>query len=103
MEKGRKYNLSIVNYSAGGNITVMKDCNSVAVVNVGDTIAEINGIPLFPSATPATVRGDAVSINGNEGELYKGNLRLAFRVPIGAAPQVIIIQQFYVEEYKNGN
>lgn len=92
------YNISVNFYNAGnqGFINIQKNCNSIMVTNLGDTIATINGIVLFPSATPATVAGDTLEITGNELDSFKGNLKLAFNFPVGASPLVQIVQQFYV-------
>lgn len=94
----RKYNVTVNNYAAAdqGFINVVQNCNSLLVMNIGDTIAFFNGFPLFPSATPATVAGDAIEISGNELDTYKGNLKLSFAFPVGAAPQVVIVQQYYI-------
>lgn len=66
------------------------------MTNIGDTIAQINGITLFPSATPLTDAGDSIEIKGNELDEYSGNLKLSFNFPVGAIPRVQIIQQFYI-------
>lgn len=99
MAKGNNFNITVNVYdqTQQGFINVVPGCNSFTVINTGDTIAQINGIPLFPSATPATDAGDAVAIEGNELDIYKGNIKLAFNFPVGANPQVTIIQQFYTE------
>lgn len=99
MGNNRNYNVSVANYSTSQRVNVMKGCNGFTAVNLGDTTVFINDIPLFPSLTPATAIGDFVSIGGNEGEEYKGNIKISFRVPLNAAPQVQIIQKFYVEGY----
>lgn len=97
-KKFNSYNITVNNY--GGNqqgfINLVPNCNSIFAMNLGDTIAFINGIPLFPSATPATVAGDSMEISGNELDAYQGNLKLSFAFPQGATPQVLIVQQFYV-------
>lgn len=96
--KENKYNISVQSYNGSGDVAVIPRCNGVTVTNTGDTIAFINDIILFPSATPATSVGDSVSIGGNENEIYKGNLRLKFQAPVGVIPQVEIIQKFFVEQ-----
>lgn len=99
MSENRKYNISVANYSTSQRVNVIKGCNAFAAVNLGDTIAEINGVPIFPSATPATIRGDVFGIAGNENEVYRGNIQLSFRTPLGAAPLVAIVQQFYTDQF----
>lgn len=81
-----------------GTIIVEKNCNAVLIVNLGDSIATINGAFLFPSPTPATDAGDSLTLGGNLGDIYRGQLVLSFPVAtIGANPQVQVIQQYYVE------
>lgn len=94
---GNTYNMTVNVYdnTQQGFINVVPGCNSFTVINTGDTLAFINGIPLFPSATPLTDAGDTIAIEGNELDLYKGNIKLSFQFPVGATPQVTIIQQFY--------
>lgn len=94
---GNNYNITVNTYdnTHQGFINVVPGCNSFTVINLGDTLATVNDIPLFPSPTPATDAGDAVIISGNELDIYKGNIKLAFAFPVGANPKVVIIQQFY--------
>jgi hypothetical protein len=88
--------VNVYDQTQQGFIAVIPKCNAVIVTNLGDTIATINGAILFPSATPATDAGDSLAFGGNEGDVYSGNLKLAFAFPVGANPQVQIIQQFYI-------
>lgn len=98
MPATNNYNIAVNFYNQAnqGFINIMPNCNSITITNLGDTIATINGIILFPSPTPATDAGDSVEISGNELDVYKGNIKLAFNFPVGANPQVQIVQQFYV-------
>ncbi len=68
--------------------------------NIGDTIARVNGIVIFPSATPLTALGDSRSVGGHLMDLYMGNITLAFNTPVGATPLVEVIQLFYVSTFK---
>lgn len=96
----KKFNLAVNEYYKGGDIPIQRDCNAVAIMNVGDTVAFLNGIPVFPSTAPATIRGDVFQFAGEELEAFEGNLTLKFQAPVGAAPKVVIIQQFYTANYK---
>jgi len=58
----------------------------------------VNGERLFPSATPATVVGDSVSWSDPKGRFYKGEIKIAFLAPVGAAPNMILTQLFYENE-----
>lgn len=93
--KTLQYNIDIKTYSKSGDIILARPVNGFTVTNLGDTIAEINGIQLLPGV-PGVQRGDSVTIGGNIGEEYIGPIRLAFANPGGATPLVEIIQKFYV-------
>jgi hypothetical protein len=84
-------------YTTSGKITVQRGCNGYTATNIGDTPVRINGKVLFPSATPLTVLGDSISLGGNRGEIYKGQIIVMFATPLGALPQVEIIQKFYTK------
>lgn len=89
------YNIDVKTYNRSGDIILARPVNGWTATNLGDTIAEINGIQLLPGV-PGTSRGDSITIGGNYGEEYIGPIRLAFANPAGAAPLVEIIQKFYV-------
>jgi hypothetical protein len=97
MQDERLYNITVAPYTSSQDVPVVERCNGYTVTNVGDTIAEVNGMVIFPSATPATDLGDSRSVGGNVGEIYRGNIRLLFRQPLGANPAVEIIQKFYTK------
>lgn len=90
-----RFNVVTNQYTKSGKIVVERGCNSVQVTNLGTGTVQINGITLFPSATPATVAGDSVSFGGNLGEIYKGDLNLVLVLPLGAAPLVEVTQKYY--------
>jgi hypothetical protein len=94
------WNMSVVDYTASANVIVQEGAFAVSVINIGDTMARINGILLFPSTTPLLSRGDSFVFGAHKFEVYKGNLTLSFDVagsvfPVGVAPHVQIIQEFY--------
>lgn len=93
----RKFNITVSNYTVSKIVDIEKDCSAWTATNIGDTTVQVNGIILFPSVTPLTVLGDGVSIGGNKDEIYFGRLNVSFIQPIGAAPQVQIIQKFYIK------
>lgn len=89
-----KYNTTgAVPYTTGGFITRVDNCNGFIATNTGDDIVTINDRVLYPGV-PGTSNGDSISIGGNFGELYFGNLKVAFS-GIGANPQITIEQKFY--------
>lgn len=78
-------------------VDVYQQCNAIMVTNIGDTAVTVDEKILFPSATPLTVLGDAVSYGGNENEVYnKQVLKISFAQPLGANPKIEIVQKFYV-------
>ena len=72
-------------------------CNGFMVTNTGDTICDFNDQVFYPGV-PGTSLGDSRSYGGNEGELYYGPLKVSFRQPIGANPQIEIVQKVYLNE-----
>lgn len=94
----RKYNTQTNVYSISGTIPKAKLCNGFLATNIGDTVVTINKKILFPSATPATAQGDAISFGGNEGEIFAGDIDVSFRTPLGAIPRIEIVQKFYVDK-----
>ncbi len=96
--KTNPFNITVNNYDQfnQGSIIVEKNCNAVLITNLGDTIATVNGAMLFPSPTPLTDAGDSLTLGGNLGDIFVGQITLAFVQPINAAPRVQIIQQYYI-------
>lgn len=92
----RKYNISVQVYNENAFVPVDTRCFAYMFTNVGDTTARVNGMVLFPSATPATAIGDSRTIAAHRNELYKGNITLQFAAG-GAAPAVEIVQLFYID------
>lgn len=93
---GRAWNMSVLTYNTSCQIIRERNCFAFMFTNIGNTIARVNGIIIFPSATPATALGDSRSISGHLLDFYKGNLQLSFQTPLNNAPLVEIIQLFYV-------
>lgn len=94
----RIWNQVVGVYVESEQVTRVENCFAYMFTNLGDTIAFVNGIVIFPSATPLTALGDSRSMSGHLLDLYKGNLTLAFAAPVGANPKVEIIQLFYAEQ-----
>jgi len=94
----RKYNTQTNVYNTSQTVPRAKLLNGYVATNIGDTTVTVNRKVLFPSATPATVQGDAFSIGGNEGEIFVGEgIDIAF-IGAGVAPAVEIVQKFYVDK-----
>lgn len=95
---GRGYNMSVQTYDTPGVISVFQNCLGFMFTNIGDTTAFVNGMVIFPSATPATALGDSRTIAAHLLDMYRGNITLKFAAPLGAAPLVEIVQLFYLDE-----
>lgn len=82
MSKRQIYNIAISEITKPGQVIVMDNCNGFTFVNDGQTIAYVNGMPLYPGnpapAPPPNFLGDAWEIGGNEGEEYKGLINVRF-------------------------
>lgn len=97
---GRGWNFSALPYEQSVPIDVVENCFAIMFTNIGDTTARLNGMVIFPSATPTLALGDSRTISGHWLDIFKGNLRLAFDVPGGATPLVEIAQFFYTSPVK---
>lgn len=96
--KFRKYNTTGAQlYYFSQQVDVVRNCNGFTVTNTGDNIVRVNEMILYPG-TIGTILGTSRSIGGNEGEIYIGNIRVAFAQPNTALQQIEIIQKFYVED-----
>ena len=90
--------MSVDIYTQSTQVTVINNCFAFMFTNLGDVAATVNGMVIFPSATPATVLGDSRAVSGHLMDLFKGNITLAI-TPGGANPRVEIVQLFYVDDY----
>lgn len=102
MDKGilvkgdRAYNMTVQTLSRSQQVTIQAGCFAFMFTNRGDAIANVNGIVINPSPTPATALGESRSISGHDGDIYRGPITLTI-APGGAAPLVEIIQLFYTD------
>jgi hypothetical protein len=93
----RMYNLYVQVYNTPLQVPVAKGCFAFMFTNVGDTVATVNGMVIFPSATPLIALGDSRTIAAHENEVYTGNITLAFLPTVGATtPNVEIVQLYYI-------
>jgi hypothetical protein len=92
----RAYNMYVQVYSQNESVTVAKNCFAFMFTNVGDTTATVNGMVIFPSATPLTALGDSRTIAAHEYDIYTGNITLSLRGVVGPAPGIEIVQLYYV-------
>jgi len=94
--EGRPYNMTVDTYTTNQYIPVAKGCFAFMFTNLGDTIATVKGMVIFPSATPTTSLGDSRTISGHKLDVYKGTMDLSFRAPLGVAPTVEVVQLYYL-------
>lgn len=93
---GRPYNLIAQVYTANEYVPVARNCLGFMFTNVGDQTATVNGIVIFPSATPLTALGDSRVIAAHKNDIYMGNINLSFRGAAGLIPGVEIVQLYYI-------
>lgn len=92
----RPYNMTVQIYTVNAYIPPARNCFAFMFTNVGDTIATVQGMVIFPSATPLTALGDSRTISGHWGDIYTGKMDLSFRAPIGTTPAVEVVQLYYI-------
>ena len=80
-------------YGPNQIISRVQNCNGFTVTNIGTTIIRVNGRILYPGV-PGTSIGDSVSIGGNRGEIYTGNINIQFEA--GVTPLALVEQKFYI-------
>jgi hypothetical protein len=93
--QARAYNMATNLYTQAQQIIVVENCFAFMFTNLGDTIARVNGMVIFPSSTPASQLGDSRTVSAHVLDLYKGNITLSFN-PGGLNPLVEIVQLFYI-------
>jgi hypothetical protein len=97
VKNSRPYNLYVQVYNTPLQVPVAKGCFAFMFTNVGDTVATVNGMVIFPNATPLTALGDSRTIAAHENEVYTGNITLVFLPTVGATtPNVEIVQLYYI-------
>jgi len=81
-------------YNQSTFVKRVQNCNGFIAVNTGDEIVTVNDRILYPGV-PGTNNGDSITIGGNFGEIFLGNIKIAFAGG-GAAPEVTIDQKYYI-------
>ena len=89
------YTMMPLNYQASGWFDIPQNCNGFMVTNVGDTVVTVLDQIFYPGV-PGTSLGDSRTYGGNAGEVYKGQLKVAFAFPTGAAPNIEVVYKVYV-------
>lgn len=97
MEKILFYNFLYTVYKINIGVVVDELCNAYTAINIGTTVAYVNGVPLNPG-TPGTNNGESISQGGNRGEIFRGRIDISFENATGA---VILIQKIYLPNQTN--
>jgi hypothetical protein len=97
---GLCYNQRISTYVVSTKHRLDPKCNGYVAVNIGDTLVQINQIPIKPPVAP-NLSGESTGVQGNEGEIFIGNngeIPVTFINPGGAGvnQKVMIIEKYYV-------
>lgn len=87
--------MSADTFVESANIIVQENCFAVMFTNIGDTIARVNNMIVYPGV-PGTSLGDSRTIGGHVLDIYKGNITLSFDVG-GANPHIEIVQLYYLD------
>jgi hypothetical protein len=95
---GRPWNSDTQLYVKSTYIAPTRGCFAFMFTNRGNDAATVNGMVIFPSATPNTALGDSRTLSAHKDDLYKGNITLSF-AGVGNAPLVEIVQLFYTDVY----
>lgn len=94
--QGRAWDMIALTYTIGGDISVVPNCTAFMFTNLGDVIASVNGMIIFPPAVPNSL-GDSRSISCHWMDLFKGKIQLSFANPTaGINPLVEIVQVYYI-------
>lgn len=85
-------------YTRSTVVKRVENCNGFIAVNTGDSIVTVNDRVLYPGV-PGTSLGDSVTIGGNLGEIYLGQIKIVFAAG-GLQPEITIEQKFYIVNQK---
>lgn len=99
-EKIFYYNTVPRNVQQAAQIKTERFCNGFTAINIGATVATVNGVPLNPPAA-GEVLGDSYNDGGNKGEIFIGRIDIAFASNVGA--NVLVIQKIYIPHYGGGD
>ena len=91
------FNIAGQLYSNNQYLAVDPRCNAVIIINRGNGVVFINGIPLAPSPLGAGNAGESITLSGNQGEYFRGMLELVF-APGTVTPAAVIVQKFYIDQ-----
>lgn len=93
----RAWNMTANIYHESKQVVLLDNCFGFMFTNVGDVVAQVNGMTIFPNATPLTALGDSRTVAAHREDIYLGNITLKFIPGAGANPAVEIVQLYYLE------
>jgi hypothetical protein len=93
----RKWNFDVTIQRKSAQVIRTNNCFAIMFTNVGDTIAFLNGIIVYPGVV-GTSLGDSRALSGHVLDMFVGLLNVAFQAPVNANPALEIIQLFYEDE-----
>src|SRR4051812_22946859 len=80
----RPFNFAVSIITTSQSFTYPKGTTALLFRNLGAVTVTVQGITLFPSATPATVAGDSISVGAHKNDIFTGVIKIAFAA--GANP-----------------
>lgn len=86
-------------FTANAKVEIPQRTNGVTVVNTGNSVLIVQGIPLAPPVAPAQL-GEAYSFGGNRGEIFHGRLDINFQNATGTGRCVVMFKEYL--EFKHG-
>jgi len=93
------YNFTTTIITVSNWYNVLPLCNGFTVTNIGNTIVMVNDQIFYPG-TPGTNLGDSRSFGGNQGEVYRGVIKVAFQQPLGNNPAIELVQKTYAQSHR---
>jgi hypothetical protein len=92
-ESMTSFNWASINVLENRPVEVDPKCNALTFINIGATLAIVNGVPLNPTLVPGA-NGESFSIPGNYGEFFNGRIDVSFQTGAG---NLLVIQKYYTE------
>lgn len=94
------YNVTYQMYQRSTKVEPDQYCNGFTVVNIGTTVAIVNGTPLAPPTAPARL-GEAVAFGGNHNEIFIGRIDLSFPDGEDNGNNVLVTQKIYITDQQD--
>lgn len=99
IEVDRPFNMATINVVQSGDCVKQKNTFAFMFTNVGDTIADVNGMIVNPGQVVLGVRqlGDSRTVGAADNKIYTGKITVRFHAPLGSDPNVEVVQLFYTD------